>query len=178
MCVPLISVLPLAWDRGDGQQNFEDAGMKMVFFRIRYKLLPCFFHFFVGVSHCSFVYSCLCGSLRLSVGLWCHKRFSPSVVWQLTWCLTESHGDCKRGGRHGACYGLQRPHGMQLAVKTTYLSTCPKDDDITCKFFGMAYKALQDLILDIFSALSAASPKRPKPQPSWGVLWFPEPSML
>lgn len=69
MCVPLISVLPLAWDRGDGQQNFEDAGMKMVFFRIRYKLLPCFFHFFVGVSHCSFVYSCLCGSLRLSVGL-------------------------------------------------------------------------------------------------------------
>lgn len=29
MYVPLISVLPLAWDRGDGQQNFEDAGMRL-----------------------------------------------------------------------------------------------------------------------------------------------------
>lgn len=68
MCVPLISVLPLAWDRGDGQQNFEDAGVKMVIFHIRYEL-PCSFHFFVGIVHCSFVYSCLSGSLRLSVGL-------------------------------------------------------------------------------------------------------------
>lgn len=68
MCVPLISVLPLAWDRGDGQKNFEDAGMKMVIFHIRYKL-PRSLQFFVGIIHCSFMCSCLCGSLRLSVGL-------------------------------------------------------------------------------------------------------------
>lgn len=69
MYVPLVSVLLLAWDRGDGQQNFEDAGMRTVIFHIRYKLLPCSFRFFVGIINCSFVYSCLCGSLRLSVGL-------------------------------------------------------------------------------------------------------------
>lgn len=66
MYVPLISVLLLAWDRGDGQQNFEDAGMRTVIFHIRYKLLPCSFRFFVEsfiAALCTAVYVGLLGYL-------------------------------------------------------------------------------------------------------------------
>ena len=48
--------------------------------------------------------------------------------------------------------------------KTVRLSACTKDNYITCKFFGMAYKALQDLILDTFSALSADLCRAPSPK--------------
>ena len=47
--------------------------------------------------------------------------------------------------------------------KTVRLSACTKDNYITCKFFGVAYKALQDLILDTFQLclLMSVEPRAP-----------------
>ena len=80
MCVPLISVLPLAWDRGDRQQNFEDAGMKMVFFRVRYKLLPCSF-----ISLWESFIAALCTAVYVGL-LGCLLDFDAINVFHLLSC--------------------------------------------------------------------------------------------
>lgn len=160
MYVPLVSVASPGLGQRRRALKLEDAGMRTVIFHICYKLLPMLFWFLCG-NHClRFVLAVCVGLLgylldfdAINIFTFCHVA-AYLVSYGESWRL--------EGRRCGAYHGLQRPHGMQLAVKTTHLVLVLRMI-YNIQFFGTASKALQDLILDTFSALSAAPHRAPSP---------------